>query len=506
MVATGKEKSRKKAWQGRETQFLRLLLDEGISNERRRKMIEGEKYFACQHDVLERDLRRRQVTQTKRLDDGSETEEMECFYNPNRSNYRCAHPFHKILVTQKAAYLVGREPTLLVKGNSPTAKQFTAELEQFADSHFNEVLYNWIIGASNKGVEYVHIYYDKDGNLNYCIVPAEDAIVLYDEESAQEEMTDFIRILHCDVWENGRKYCRKKVEWWTAYDVTYYTETQDGTFCKQKDSPHWNMSWRIDGCEVENQAHGWGRVPFIPLKNNGRESTDLEQIKGLIDAYDMVSSEGTNQLLDLVDLYWVIQGYGGETASAIARKLQINKAVHISDSDGGVEAKQVELPMDGRISWLKMLRKDIFHFGMGVDTDSEDWSKAPSGVALKMQYGMFRLKVGSMIPYIKDAICQLCAFVAEDLDRKDGGRRREEKIQVILNESMMTDDMEIMEILTLSKDMLSEETILSKHPFVTDVNSEMRALAQQKTRKEEMEDESGTQAVQQHTKTGNTER
>ena len=58
----------------------------------------------------------------------------------------------------------------------------------------------------------------------------------------------------------------------------------------------------------------WGRVPFIVLENNRNRTTDLKPIKGLIDAYDYISSEGTNNLLDLVELYWVIQGYGGETA------------------------------------------------------------------------------------------------------------------------------------------------------------------------------------------------
>ena len=72
----------------------------------------------------------------------------------------------------------------------------------------------------------------------------------------------------------------------------------------------------------------------------------------------------------------------GETASAVAKKLQINKAVQISDSSGNVEAKQVQLPVEGRLDWMQMLRKDIFHFGMGVDTDSDDWGKAASGVAL----------------------------------------------------------------------------------------------------------------------------
>ena len=75
----------------------------------------------------------------------------------------------------------------------------------------------------------------------------------------------------------------------------------------------------------------------------------------------------------------------------MAKKLQINKAVQISDSSGNVEAKQVQLPVEGRLDWMQMLRKDIFHFGMGVDTESDDWGKAASGVALKFQYAMFYL-------------------------------------------------------------------------------------------------------------------
>ena len=111
-------------------------------------------------------------------------------------------------------------------------------------------------------------------------------------------------------------------------------------------------------------------------------------------------------------------------------KLQINKAVQISDSSGHVEAKQVELPVESRMSWMKMLRKDIFHFGMGVDTDSEDWGKAPSGVALQFQYAMFYLKINGVMPEIRRAVKEVLRFATEDWNRRDGGQRDWRKIQV----------------------------------------------------------------------------
>ena len=189
-------------------------------------------------------------------------------------------------------------------------------------------------------------------------------------------------------------------------------------------------------------------------------------------------SEGTNNLIDLVELYWVIQGYDGETASAIAKKLQINKAVHISDSNGGVEAKQVNIPVQGRIDWLKLIKRDIFQFGMGVDTDTEKLGNAPSGVSLKFQYSMFNLKINGVVPRMKRAIKEFLWFVANDyFDSEDFDMGL---IDVGINLNSITDDAETMEILAMSKGMVSEKTLLGKHPFVDDVNSEIFNIAEER--------------------------
>ena len=234
--------------------------------------------------------------------------------------------------------------------------------------------------------------------------------------------------------------------------------------------------------EIEKEQHGWGKVPFIALRNNSKELSDLKMIKGLIDAYDLICSEGTNSLLDLVDLYWVIAGYGGETASAIAKKLQVNRAVQISDSSGKVETKQVHLPIEGRIQWLKLLRKDIFHFGMGVDTDSENLGNAPSGVSLKFQYAMFNLKINGIVPEIKKSLKQLFWFLLEDCNRKNDTDYNVNSIDIKLNLNSITDDMEMVNMITASKGIVSEKTLLAQHPFVQDVNSEIQAVWQEKER------------------------
>ena len=460
-----------------DSHILKEILREDKHSERKKRMEEGERYYCGKHDSLRKDFRRSPISETG--DNGEE--QVQMFFNPNRSNHHCVHPFHHTLVAQKTAYLVGREPTLSVRNGD---KAFAQLLSEMADEDFNSVLQNWLIGASNKGVEYLHVYYDAEGTFRYCIVPAEEIIAIYDEEY-QQELREVIRYYEITVLDGGKETIRRRVEWWTAEEVSYFTENGNGEFLRERKCGHWAVAELLDGEETEVRQHGWGRVPFIPLRNNEKELTDLELIKGLIDAYDYVSSEGTNNLLDLVDLYWVIQGYGGETAGAVAKKLQINKAVQISDSSGSVEAKQVQLPVEARLDWMRMLRRDIFHFGMGVDTDSDDWGKAASGVALKFQYAMFYLKINGIMPEIKRAVKEFFRFAVEDSNRENGTDWDWRKIQITLNTNGITDDMETMQLIRESKGLVSEKTLLGKHPFVEDVNSEMEQLERERREKKD---------------------
>jgi len=473
-----------------EKQMIFTLLEQDQGSEKKRKMAEGERYFQCQHDILQKDFRNKPTSETSRLEDGSEVERMTQFSNPNRSNHRCANPFHHVLVEQKAAYLVSREPSITAKGSNQ--KEFGAFLEKVADSKFNRTLYDWVVGASNKGVEYVHFYYDEMGKLQYTIVPAEQ-IILINGTPNGAGIKEVIRYYLITVQEGGKEKQRKRVEWWSKDNVTYFTEQEGGLIAMEEGrtnpTGHWTEVCSLGEMQTEEIHHGWGRVPFIPLQNNGKESTDLELIKDLIDAYDLISSEGTNNLLDLVDLYWVIEGYAGETAGAIAKKLQINKAVHISDAGGKVEAKQVELPMEGRLKWLKFLRKDIFHFGMGVDTDTDDLGKAPSGISLKFQYAKFHLKVNGIVPELRGAIYDFFWFMIEDANRQ-GMEFNLENLEVTLNLNAITDDMETVNVINQSKGLVSKKTLLAKHPFVEDVNAEMVQLEMEEKKNKQMEKES----------------
>ncbi len=461
--------------------IVKYILQEDMASPQKERMRAGARYYAGEHDSLQKRYDQGFVEENEQ-DNGVEKQVRRSFCNPNRSNHHNIDPFHRVLVDQKVAYMVGRPPTVSVAGaqEDETLGKYEKMIGAAVNEQFHETLQDWVCGASNKGFEALHIYYDAQGELQYCIVPAEEIIPIYDSQF-QKELVGLIRYYTVTVVRNGQRYLRRKVEWWTKQDVTYYVEREQDVFLPDPDflqnpAPHWWDVQLLNGMEKARKPHGWGRIPFILLQNNRDMTTDLQPIKGLIDAYDMISSEGVNTLLDLVDLYWVIQGYGGETAAAIARKLQINKAVSISDSEGSVTAQQVELSLQGRIDYLRMLRRDIYHFGMGLGTDFEDetFGSAPSGVALQFRYAGLSYKADNMAVRLKRAIKEFFWFLTDDYNRRNGTNFESGRIRVSLNYSRIANDAETVEMIMQSRGLVSDKTLLIHHPYVEDVNEELK--------------------------------
>ena len=462
-----------------ESDIINYILNEDINSKEKIAMKKGENYYNSNHDSLSKEFNQTEISETEIIN-GEEFERRKNFKNPNKSNHHNINSFHKILVDQKVSYIVGREPTITVRGaeSDENLKSYENLITDFANENFNEMLQDLLRGASNKGFEVLHIYYDDRGELKYCIIPADEIIPIYDTKY-QRELIEVIRYYTIKVIKNGKEYRQRKVEWWTKDQVTYYTEKEENIFIVDEGinpSPHWFEINLINGVEKRRTAYSWGCVPFIILDNNKNRTTDLQPIKELIDAYDYISSEGTNNFLDLVDIYWVIQGYGGETASAISKKLQINKAVNISDSSGNIEAKQVVLPVNERIEFLKMLRRDIYHFGMGIDIDDEKFGTAPSGVSLQFKYANLKHKAENITPKLKKAIKDFFWFVTDDYNRKNNTSYNSSLINVTINYSQIANDNEIVDIITKSEGIISKKTQLEQHPFIKDVNEELKRI------------------------------
>lgn len=463
--------------------IIKSILKDAGDDVKRQYMNVGQRYYDGDHDVLREDFTSSWVYE----DDDQGREKKSLIVNDNKSNHHNVHNYHQLLVDQKASYIAGKTPTVTVEGaeESSDLKAYENEITRYVDETFADTMIDYITGASNKGVEYLHFYIDQSSKLCYTIIPAQEVIAYYDAQY-QKNLEAVIRFYSFSVVKPGGETAeRKKVEWWTPQDVTYYTEDDEGNFIldpdiKRNPAPHfWNVTY-LNGSATRREAQSWGRVPFVALRNNSSCSSDLTRIKGLQDAYNLLSSSSTNNQIDLVELYWMIQGYGGETARAIESKLRINKAVSITDPNGRIQAEQVTLAVGERLEWLKMLRKDIYHLGMGMDVDDETFGTAPSGVALEFKYELLDQKADQLIRKLQLAMKDFFWFLTKYINDRNGTAYDSSLVKVTVHKNKHTNEAEKINAIMASRDLVPDKLLLERHPYVDDVNEALKELKAQK--------------------------
>lgn len=417
-----------------------------------------------------------------------------------KSNNTLPHPFHKILVDQKASYITGNPVVISISesDDNPEAETFNESLIEHLTEKFDDLVNDWVIGASNKSIEWVHFYIDKEGELKFLIVPAEQIIPVYDTQY-QDRLIYVIRYYVVDVVsERGISESRYKVEWWSADDVEYWVQTESKNFIHDPEydinpAPHW-FSFNTSAPGIRS-ANAWGKVPFVPLWNNSELSTDLHPIKPLIDSYDKVKSGWLNDLEDFGEMIYVLKGFTGlshETKAGYSQlamfveNLRNNRAIGV-ETDGAVSTLRAEIPIEAKEKFLTITRKEIFYFGEGVDVSDENIGNSQSGIALKFLYTSLDLKANRMIRKLKSALKDFVWFVTQYINVTESKSYDADEIIFTINKAMVFNEQEKITSLVASKDMLSKQTILENHPYVDDINEELSRIESEYKKEKESE-------------------
>ena len=377
------------------------------------------------------------------------------------TNHRVSHNWHKLLVDQKVAYLLGRPPVI-----SAEDEQFAEQLNVLLDETWDDRLQELAKNASNKGVEWLMPYIDAAGNFRYIIIPAEQCIPVY-ETDYEEELVAMLRYYPAVVGGETKT----RAEWWTAEGVSTYIETEAGVYDLESEDGHFSLN---------GTPMGWGRVPFVEFANNEDRFADLKYYKEQIDVYDIIISDLANDLTDVQKLIFVLKGYGGQSLSEFLQNLRYYRAIQVDPEAGaGVETLSADPPITAIDSALDRLEENIFLFGQGVNTKTDKFGSAPSGIALKFLYSLLDLKSDIMARRFSVAIKKFCWFAARYLEIKGVGTFDSRSVTITYSKSLLINDLELSQIATSSMGVISQETIVAHHPWVEDVQVEMERIAEE---------------------------
>lgn len=483
-----------------ESKIIKEVITQFNMSDVKRKMLEGERYFRDKNDILKKDLKSYTVFDQK-------TGNKKKIVNENKSDEHIPHGFYWKQVNQKKAYVCGKPIT--ISYNIPAneekeevtkkaEKKITNMVWNTLGPNFEKIIKNRLKEASNKGRAWLHPNY-RNGKLVFEKYPTEECIPIYDNET-QTYLTAFLHFYTIQDLTGDNPKDRVYVEYWDEKEVRYFIETKVGDttvyledVTRERPECHWYSE--IYDSALNNlkriEKHSWGKVPFIEIENNEEKMTDLEPVKPLIDAYDLINSNFVNTVEDLKEIIWLINGYGAEDLLSLIENLKVNGVARTNDTAGKIDAKLLPIPYEARQALLKGLKELIYEFGRAVDTSNKDLiGQAPSGVSLEFLYTDLDMKADDSIGGLTSAIYEVLWYVLQDLKMqgKIPSDINEFDFKIEFNKSRIFNENE--KINTLNNDnILSTRSKLEKHPLCDDVDIELQRIKDEQKEKMKMQQE-----------------
>jgi len=442
------------------SEILKDLIKTDIQS--KRPMYNGVEYYRGDNDIKGYDFRSYYVDAIKYTD-------------YNKSNTKIVNNFQKKLVDQKVGYIVGKPMTI----KSDDA-ELIEKIEELLGEKKADILAEWVKGASNKAWESLHVYINEFGEFDYTVIPAQEIIFITDT-SYEQNIVQVIRYYKIEWVKQDKTEESIRVEIWDKEKVTFYQEDEDEFFLipeytmgiEANPRFHWTTLNTATG--VIEQA-SWGKVPFIKLRNNSEETTDLKPIKDYIDAMDIVSSGFINDLKDIQLAIWVLRGYEGTDLGEFMLNLQKFKAIKLStDDNASAEPKTMDIPKEARVAILAWLEEKIYDIGQGVNTARLSGGSI-TNVVIKAHYVGLDLKSNLLITKMKRALSEFMWFAVEYINDRDNKTYNYKDIKFVFNRSMIFNELELVEMINKSSILLSKKTQLANHPLVDDVEAELQLI------------------------------
>lgn len=439
-------------------QIIAIETGEWKRDDRRKWMLTGERYYRVKSDILDR----------KRMAIGESGAREPV---TNLANNKLANGFARKLVDQKVGYLFGKP--ISIQAENEDYQQIWTDIVNDA---FMRRLQNTGKEAVNKGLGWWFVYYDEEGELSFRLMNSEEIIPLWRDE-AHTVLDAVIREYEVVVYEGLRRTTVRKIEWWDTNGVRRYVAGGTGLIPDVEagdEATHFAVQR-----EGKEEGLNWERVPFICWKYNEEEQPLVEIIKSLVDDYDRNKSDNSNNLEDLPNSIFVVKNFGGTKASEFRRNIAIYRTAFV-EGEGGVDTIGLEIDTEAYKTHMEQARKDIYEFGRGVDTQQAEFGSAPSGIALRFLYSDLDLDGNMIETEFQASLEQLKWFVDAHLYNTTGTDYSGDEVKFIFNRDMPIDETAIITNIRNSEGILSKETQVAQHPWVTDPQAELDRLETEK--------------------------
>lgn len=385
---------------------IKRFIDEDNASERKKQAEIGQRYYDGIHDI--KDCRFFYYNA-----DGNLVEDTA------RSNIKISHPYFTELVDQATQYILS--------GSDGFIKSDIPELQTELDKYFNEdedfiaELSEVLTGSQVKGFDYMYAYKNPENRTAFQCADGMGVVEVRAKDT--DAMAEHIIYWYVDRIDKGHKKI-KRIQVWDEKEVSFYVQVDDGHILKDDSEPVNPRPHTLykKGNDGKTYFESFGLIPFFRMENNKKQASGLRAIKKIIDDYDLMNCGLSNNLDDFDNPIHVVKGFEGDSMEELIHNIKTLKMVGMESTDtgAGVEVHTIDIPYEGRKTKMEIDEKNIYRFGMGLNTSGLKDTAATTNIAIKAAYSLLDLKCSKLIIRLKQFLRKLIKVVLDEINAVNG--------------------------------------------------------------------------------------
>ena len=438
--------------------YLEAILRKWLESKSRKEQLLAEKYYDGDHDIL---CRKKEVIGV----DGKKVP------IDNVANNKLVDNQYRKLVDQKTNYVLGKPITLATEKD-----EYLKLLTKVFSKSVHRQLRVLAQYAVDGGISWLYPFYDEDGNFKLMIFPSYEICPIW-KDKAHTILDGAMRYYSEDVFdEKGGTNTIHYVDLFTTHGITHFK--YQGASLIPAENPH------SDYMNVDGVGANWNRLPIIPFKYNSKEIPLIRAVKSLQDALNQVLSDFQNNMEeDPRTSILILKNYDGTNIPEFRQNLATYGVIKVTTVDGvqgGVEALKVEVNAQNYQAILMQLKRAIVENGRGFDAKEERMDGDPNQMNIESMYTDIDLDVNAMETEFQAGFEELKWFIDQYLIHQGEADYTEEEVTFVFNRDIFINEDAKIENCSKSVGIVSNKTILTRHPWVTNLEHELRQIEEDK--------------------------
>jgi len=427
----------------------------------REDMINGNKYYAGKQDILNRKI--------TSIGENGQLQEVKTAINNKIVDNQYANA-----VDKKVNYLASKPITI-----NCDDKNYLKALNEIFNDNFHLTLKNIAQNCLNNGICYAHVYYDCSGQLGFKIIPGYEVIPFW-ADSDHTVLDKAVRVYNAFGYEGFNSVVIEKVEIYSEDGVEFY-ELKNGKLIPDVNQN--NASYIVyENKHGDHEEYSWGKIPLIAFKYNNIEQPLIDRVKSLQDSLNLIMSDFQNNMEESPrNTILVLKNYAGANLGEFRQNLNTYGVVKVTTIDGiagDVETLRIEVNSENYKVIIKELKNAIIENARSYDAKDDRLGGNPNQLNILSMYSDIDLDASGMESEFQASLKQLLYFINIHLLESGVGNFNNTKVNFVFNRNTMVNTSEIIENCIKSSSILSQETILSNHPWVKDAFAEIKNKAE----------------------------